>query len=480
MAKYRKYDPKQSQFFVLQPEKLLEENKLLARIDSFIEDSVDLESFSRKLNNDSGGAPAVDPRLLLKLLFYSYATGVYHSRDMEERTGWDVNYVYICGGQSVDHSTICNFLLDYSEEIKKIFTQVLYVGQNLGVVGMDFVAIDGTKIRANVDKEFTGTVEDFLQKKSHLEGKISERMEQTLQEDKAYRKRSEKKIEQMKRSKKRIEEFLEKVEKGEPDNGKIKSLTDLEASIVKDQDRKYPGYNCQAAVDDKHHMIIANEVTNEENDVHMLEPMIEESRRQTNNDLRNTDVGTDSGYSSSESLAWANKEELNLFMPSGRGPGGQQNLQTTRITSRHCEPRIDGDQRILICPGGQTMVTNKSIKTSRANNYTFEPDPIQCEGCNFKQICYSNIRKSKKKFIVRKDYFENLPLRQQMTEKLSSLKGKHRMADRSCLVEHVFGEIKELRSFRRFYHRGLKKVKLIWSLVCTAYNFRKLALLSTT
>jgi transposase len=473
MAKYRRYDPKQSQFFVLQPEKLLAENHLLSTIDTFIEESVSLEVFSKKLRNDAGGAPGVDPRLLLKVLFYSYANGVFSSHEMEERMSWDVNYVYLCGGQIVDHSTICNFLLEYKEEIQDVFTQLLYVGNILGLLGMDFIAIDGTKIRANVDKEFTGTVKDFLEKKKHLEEKIAERMERTAEEDTKYRKRSERKIEQMRRTKAKIDEFVEKVG---TKSGKIKSLSDPDASIVKDQDKKYPGYNCQAAVDDKHHMIVAVDVTNEENDVHMLEPMVKEIRRQTGNDLKEAELGVDSGYSSSESLRWVDQEGLSVFMPSGRGPGGQQKLPEDCITSRHCELKIQGDLRLLTCPGGQTMACTKSIITSRAENYTFEPDPAKCVGCSFKEVCYQNVRKSKKRFIVRKDYFENLPLRQQMTQRLSSLHGKHRMADRSCVVEHVFGELKELRSFRRFFHRGLKKTKLIWTILCTAYNFRKMAL----
>ena len=65
-----------------------------------------------------------------------------------------------------------------------------------------------------------------------------------------------------------------------------------------------------------------------------------------------------------------------------------------------------------------------------------------------------------------------------MTEKLSSAKGKRRMTDRSCLIEHVFGEIKEALQFRRFLHRGIEKVKVIWELVCIGYNFRKLARLA--
>ena len=65
-----------------------------------------------------------------------------------------------------------------------------------------------------------------------------------------------------------------------------------------------------------------------------------------------------------------------------------------------------------------------------------------------------------------------------MTEKLSSAKGKKRMTDRSCLIEHVLGEIKEAFKFRRFLHRGIEKVKVTWELVCIGYNFRKLARLA--
>jgi len=461
---------------VLQPEKLLADNPLLGTIDGFIEEWVDLAPFDMKVHNDHVGAPAVDPRMVLKLLFYSYAMGVYSSREMESRTDWDINFVVLCGGKSLDHSTVCNFVLKYEQEITEIFTRLLYVAQILGLVGMDFIAIDGTKIRANVDKEFTGTVEEFLKRKLHLEQVIIERLKRTAEEDPKYQERSRRKILQMEQTQKRINNFVEQVSGDCTGKNKIRSLNDPDASIVKDQDRKYPGFNCQLAVDDKSHIIVANDVTNQENDSHMLAPMVEEIRRQTGNDLKNTDMGVDSGYATSESLSYAKEQGLNLYMPSGRGPGGQPKLADDEITSRHCEARIEGDQRILICPGGQTMTVTKSIRTSRAESYSFEPDPAKCEGCQLKDICHKNIHKTKKKFTVRKDYFENLPLRQEMFERLSSLEGKHRMADRSCVVEHVFGEIKEIRYFRRFFHRGLKKVKLIWNILCIAYNFRKLAI----
>ena len=65
-----------------------------------------------------------------------------------------------------------------------------------------------------------------------------------------------------------------------------------------------------------------------------------------------------------------------------------------------------------------------------------------------------------------------------MTEKLSGVHGKQRMRGRSCLIEHVFGEVKEIFRFRRYVHRNLKKVRLIWQPVCIGYNLRKMVRLA--
>jgi len=80
--------------------------------------------------------------------------------------------------------------------------------------------------------------------------------------------------------------------------------------------------------------------------------------------------------------------------------------------------------------------------------------------------------------MIKKEYFETYKLRKEMLDKLSTPRGKERLSDRSCTVEHVFGEIKEHYKFRRFIHRGLSKVRLIWTMVCIGYNFRKLSVLS--
>jgi len=234
----------------ISPSSTKRRNPLLKAIDSFVDEHVPVEPFSERVNNEMDGAPAVHPRMMLKILFYSYAKGVYSSREMEDRMRWDPNYIYLSANQRVDHSTICNFILKYGEEIKRVFSQLVYVMAKMGYVSMDFVAVDGTKIKADADKRFTGDVKEFKEKKSRIEKKIERILHHTMDERPEFKARGEKILDSLEREKAKIQTFLDEVEKGEATaNGKV-SLTDRDACMVKDKDSKYMGYNCQIAVQD--------------------------------------------------------------------------------------------------------------------------------------------------------------------------------------------------------------------------------------
>ena len=103
-----------------------------------------MEPFSQGIKNEAEGAPAVHPRMMLKVICYSYAKGVYSSREMEDRMRWDPNYIYLSANQRVDHSTICNFILKYGDEIKVIFSRLVYVMANMGYVTMGLRVSDSS------------------------------------------------------------------------------------------------------------------------------------------------------------------------------------------------------------------------------------------------------------------------------------------------------------------------------------------------
>ncbi len=197
-ARYRPYNPGEGYFTLIDPEDIKNHNPLLKAIDSFVEDHISLEPFSQSAKNELEGAPAVHPRMMLKIIFYSYARGVYSSREMEDRMRWDPNYIYLSANQRVDHSTICNFILKYGDEIKAVFSRLVYVMAKMGYITMDFVAIDGTKIRADAGMKFTGNVGEFRQKRDRIEKKIEKIMYHTTNEAVEGKAHCEKKMDALK------------------------------------------------------------------------------------------------------------------------------------------------------------------------------------------------------------------------------------------------------------------------------------------
>jgi len=476
-VRYRSYNPEGAYFTVIDPRDVKKRNPLLEAIDSFVDEHVSVEPFSERVNNEIDGAPAVHPRMMLKIIFYSYAKGVYSSREMEERMRWDPNYIYLSANERVDHSTICNFILKYREEIKAVFSQLVYVMAKMGYVDMDFVAVDGTKIKADAGKRFTGDVQEFKDKRRRIEKKIESILDRTADEGPKGKADNGKGLDALRREREKIEAFLAEVEKREEaSRGKV-SLTDRDACMVKDKDGRYMGYNCQIAVDERAHAIVGAEVFNVASDRGLLQPMMEAVRKQTGEDICRTEVGFDAGYFSSQNIRYSHQQKLDVYLPEGRGKAGVKEVKREVIGSRDCRLEIDGDIRRLTCPGGQVMEALEA-KRDRGNYfYRFRPDRGACQLCGVRASCYPKAN-TQKGFSVKREYFDNLPLREKMTEKLSSAKGKRRMAERSCLVEHVFGEIKEAFKFRRFLHRGIEKVRVAWALVCIGYNLRKLARLA--
>jgi len=476
-VRYRSYNPEGVYFTLIDPEDIRNHNPLLQAIDSFVEEHVSVEPFSQRIKNEIEGAPAVHPRMMLKIIFYSYARGIYSSREMEDRMRWDPNYVYLCANQRVDHSTICGFIQKYGEEIKSVFSRLVYVMSKMGYITMDFVAVDGTKVRADVGKRFTGDVEEFRQQKDRIERKIEKILHHTIDESPEGKSRREEKLDTLEREKKKIEAFLTEVEKGETTpKGKV-SLTDRDACMVKDKDSKYIGYNCQMAVDEKNHAIVGAEVFNTASDRGLLQPMIGEMRDRTGEALTQTEISVDAGYFSSDNIRYCHEQGLDVYLPEGTGEAGVRQWKGDLIRARDCQLEVNGDIKRLTCPGGQVLETLVA-KEDRGNYfYRFHPDVKTCRDCELRARCCRNKNKYRD-FRVKKEYFETLSLRARMTEKLSSEQGKKRMKSRSCLIEHVFGEIKGIFKFRRFLYRSLEKVRLIWQLVCIGYNFRKLARLA--
>jgi transposase len=462
---YRAYTSKQVSFMVVSPE-IKATHPLVARIEDFVENHIPMPLFEAKVNNRETGAPAVHPKMMLKVLLLAYTLGIRSSRKIEVLISTDSRFNYLAGGQGVDHSTICDFRITYAEEISRTLDKMVYVLHNQGYIGGKAVAVDGTKVRADAGRRFTGNAKDFRRRRKRIRLRLKK---WALEGDDTQEGRAS-----LEREAKQIDEFLDNVDVG--DETQVRSLTDSDARLMRDNSGIKMGYNCQAAVDTKHHFMVAARVSNNASDSVELEPML--GKLQAVMVLKkDTKVLADAGYFSGENVRKASELRVDAYIPEGKEEEGRKRSSNNMVNARSCKYELDGKTRRLICPGAQVMETEKAQlkcrKTGKAQMYYyFRADKDRCKGCSLYERCYVHLKPGRGKvFTVKREYFDSLELREKMAAKLATPEGKRCMRCRGSTVEHVFGTIKDRLGLRRFRLRGLRKVMVEWVLGCMAYNF---------
>lgn len=120
------------------------------------------------------GAPPYEPEILLGLLFYGYATGVFSSRQIEKQTKETIPFRYIAGGYEPDHSTIAEFRKENLVEIKELFVQILVVATELGLLELGNISLDGTKIHADASKSKAMSYKRLLELEPQLQAEVAE------------------------------------------------------------------------------------------------------------------------------------------------------------------------------------------------------------------------------------------------------------------------------------------------------------------
>jgi transposase len=404
---------------------------------------------------DGRGQSAYAPAMMLRVLLYGYATGVYSSRKIEARTYEDVALRYLSADAHPDHDTFAEFRKRHLEALAGLFTQALLLCEKAGLVKLGHVSIDGTKIKANASKhkamsyarmgeteqrlkaeieallkqaEDVDAAEDAEYGKGHRGDELPEelaRRESRLKKiaqakaeleqearEKAERERTEAEVklaarrEQQERTGKKPrgrEPRVPDPDKAAPDPKAQRNFTDPESRIMPDGANKgsfVQGYNAQAAVDSRAQIIVAAEVTQETTDTHQLTPMLDQVKQNLG---RKPDAASaDAGYWSEANATDESVTGIDLHIATGR------------------------------------MKHEQTIETAS------EPPPSEATA------------------------------KEAMRHKLRSEAGRSIYKMRKAIVEPVFGQIKEQRGFRRFSLRGLENVRREWKLVCLTSNLLKL------
>jgi transposase len=411
---YKPYDL--NQMFLLPPSlrEWLPGNHL-AYFVSDVVDTLDLTKIEKRLTNTDRGQPPYHPAMMVKLLFYGYATGVPSSRKIERKTYEDIAFRVLAAGYHPDHDTISSFRKDHIKVLKNLFLQILLLAGEAKLVKVGHVSLDGTKIKANASKHKAMSYERMSAREKELKQEIEELFKKAevadaredqqdddhrIPEELAFRETRLKKIKEAKAAlEKRIKE-----EKGKDPKPKNQiNFTDPESRIMKDSSTKsfVQGYNAQAAVDTDSQMIIAADVTTETNDKKQIEPMV--SRIRENMGLPPRELSADAGYFSEDNIISLTRKGIEAFIP---------------------PDKMTHNKKPVSPPRGRIPA--------------------------------------------------NISIQDRMRRLLSTVRGRKIYGKRKETVEPVFGQIKEIRGFRRFLLRGLENVKGEWQLICLAHNLLKL------
>jgi transposase len=445
------------------PERLddyVAEDSSVRVIDVFIDD-LDLSGLGFKTEPESMGRPAYHPSTLLKIYVYGYLNRVQSSRRLEREAQRNVELMWLTGRLAPDFKTIADFRKTNGEAIRLVCREFVMLCRKLNLFADAFVAIDGSKFKAvnNRDRNFTKAkmkrrLEQIDESIERYLGQVAsaDRQEKNLVTDKTQR--LEDKIATLKEEMARLKKL--EVRMLEAPEQQI-SLTDPDARSMATSGRGtgIVGYNVQIAVDAKHHLVVAHEVTNVGHDRTQLAKMAKQAKAAVATDALT--VVADRGYFKGEEIVACDEAGITTYLPrpqtSGNMAKGLFGKRDFIYIPEDDEYRCPADERLTYrftrVENGQTI---RRYWTSA------------CFRCSIKAQCttgqYRRVSRSEHEAAV--DAVQTRLDRE-----------PERMRVRRETVEHPFGTIKSWMGATHFQMRTLKRVGTEMSLHVLAYNLKR-------
>ena len=469
MSKFKPY--RKEQLYLLPPslEDFVPEGHMAKFVYETVEglDTTDIENKYSEL-----GQNTYHPKILLKLLFYGYATGVRSGRKIAARCESDTAYMYLAEMYRPDFRTINDFRKNNLNEIELYFIEIVRVCKEVGLIKIGEISIDGTKIKANAAARRTkdkGSYEKWL---NNIEGEIKKILndadETDRKEDELYGdKRGDELPEELK-TKAGLRDKIKSVLASLKDEEDKKNLTDKDAVFMKERSGVItPAYNCQISVSEGQ-IITAAETVTERNDRKQLIPMIEKSEQVTEEPVKV--VLADSGYASYDNYEYLSDKSKEGYIPDQYLEKIKHEEYNKLENKYHKENfKYDKEKDLYICPEGNELRfykerdSEEGVRKRKQMIYK----GTECTTCAVKGQCTT----AKYRTVAREKREE---LQEQMRQRLLSAEGKQIYKKRAYTVEPVFGHLKYNLGYKNFLLRSLEKVRGEFKLMCIGYNLRKI------
>jgi transposase len=462
-----------------------------------VDEQLDLSALDAKFRNDRTGASAYDPRVMLKIVLLAYSRGLITSRKIEAACEQSVLFMAVSGDARPCYTHIAKFVRELGPQIGTLFTQVLMTCDRLGLIGRGMFAIDGVKLPANASKERSGTHAELAHRADRLEraaAKIIAAHQAQDEHGEPLDAQRQTRIDELRREARVTREFIASHPKRvNRKGGELKTnVTDPDSAKMATGKGVIQGYAAQAAVDAKHQVIVAADITGSGSEQAMLLPMIDKASMRNQHTL----ITADAGYYNDDNIRALHERGIPALIADN---GMRQ--RDERIDNAHHKAKgevlydkrpqtrpiklyrpehfqFDGNHSAT-CPAGKTLTSNGSIytHTTGAKVQQFKARAEDCQGCTLKHRCLKNPASGKGRCVSlfgRALVDANDPSRK-MRRAIDSAQGRALYSRRIATVEPVFANIRHHKRMSRFTLRGKSKVGTQWQLYCLVHNIEKIA-----
>ena len=433
-------------------------------------------------STEEGGRPAIDPQLLISLWVYAYSQGIGSARELARRCAYDPAFQWLTGWEEVNYHTLADFRVEKQQELDELFTQVLAALSQEGLITLEQVMQDGTKIKAQASSRSYCQEETIREHVERARRRVAEMGDARNEESSARAKQAQ--VRARRQQQERLESALEELQKwqarksGEKaKKGTRVSTSDPQARAMHQPDGGLAlSYNAQISTDAAQGLIVGVAITPEPNDSGQLLPAVD--RLEQRLEKKPQQMVADSGYTTRENIEKMAGREID-FLGAMRYDNVPRGANMPNRLPPSAFPYLP-EKNHCVCPQGKILHPAGQRKRRAGVIYhLYEARLEDCQACPRKPECCPENQKRGRSVA----HPEESPLVIAFRKKMASEEARKQYRRRGRIVEFCHAWIKSKLGLRQFHVRGLKKVQMEMLWACLTYNLQhwiRLSKLRTT
>ena len=455
-------------------ERLIEEDHP-ARAIWALSGQLDLARFYEPIEAVQGvcGRKPWDPRLLISLWVYAYSRGVSSAREVARRCEYEPGFQWLCALEKVNHHTLSDFRVLHQEALQELFAQLLGVLSAEGLISLERVMHDGTKIRADAGRQSFRRQETLQRSleaaRQQVQALWQEEGEDATRQQAARQRSARQRAERVQAALEQLEQ-IRAAKSGRQEKEKARASTsDPQARVMKQAGGGYaPCYNAQISTEASHKIVVAVEISQQGNDYAELTPAVERIKK--NLQAAPKQMVVDGGFTSRENIVQMAAQGIDLIgsLPDAAGQsaaGTARGAYSAEFTPAAFQ--YDAAENIYRCPAGETLRATRQQKLKGAIQRIYQAPAAACQTCPSKAQCCP---RSPKRILAR---LEEGAQTQAFRQKMQTPLAQQIYGQRAEVAEFPHAWIKEKLGLRRFRARGLTKVRCEALWACLTYNIQQ-------